>query len=64
MTFSLLHPDKVKIFSTREEAEALIPSDNRIAYLPMYTSRGSISGWVLAQYTNRHDLSGYLEIDE
>lgn len=64
MKFSLLHPDKVRIFPTRAEADALIPSENRIAYLSMYTSRGSEKGWILAQYTSRHDLGGYLEKDE
>ena len=61
MTFSLLHPDKVRIFPTREEADALIPADDRTSYLSMYTGRGKEKGWILARYTSQHDLGGYLE---
>jgi hypothetical protein len=63
MAFSLLHPDKVRIFPTREEAEAFIPSDDRISYLAIYTVRGATKGWILAKYTSRHDLGGYLEVE-
>lgn len=63
MIFSLLHPDKIKIFPTRIEAENLIPADDRISYLAMYTDRGTEKGWILAKYTSQHDLGGYLEAE-